>query len=212
MRLDGLSLAIELAAARMTLFAPQDLLEQLGETSTGSLLRLLTGGARDLPARQRTLSRTMAWSYDLLGPSERSLLRRVAVFAGGFQLQDLDVMLSHLGGRAGTFPALDAISSLLDKSLLQRVQVSPDSRLAMLQVLRDFCWEEQERAGEADAVRQAHAATYLSVAETAACHLGGPEQAGWLARLEADHDNLRSALRWPYSKGTYRRLRAWPLP
>ena len=198
-RLDGLPLALELAAARIKFFSPRALLAQLGETLPGSSLRLLTGGARDLPARQRTLRHTIQWSYDLLTPAEQQLFCQLSVFVGGFALSDAEAMISGLQSRGLVQPpisALDGITSLLDKSLLQQDQTAKEPRLTMLVMLREFGQEQLERQGEAHTVQQAHAAVYLALANRATSHLGGPNQAKWLAQLAQEHDNLHAALRW----------------
>lgn len=196
-RLDGLPLALELAAARTKLFSPQGLLAQLGPTSPGSSLRLLTAGARDLPARQRTLHHTVQWSYDLLDAAEQWLFRQLAVFVSGFTLSDAEGLISLLQSSSLDEPPvsiLDGITSLLDKSLLQQDESGAEPRLKMLMILRAFGRQQLERLGEATAAAQAHVATYLALAETAAPHLDMRDQADWLARLAREHDNLHAAL------------------
>jgi predicted ATPase/DNA-binding CsgD family transcriptional regulator len=197
-RLDGLPLALELAAARIKLFSPQALLTQLGETLPGTSLRLLTGGARDLPARQRTLRHTIQWSYDLLNPAEQWLFRQLSIFVGGFTLAAAETSLSDLHSPTSV---LDGVTSLLDKSLLQQDQTAREPRLTMLVMLREFGQEKLEQHGETAAVRQAHTATFLTLAEAAVPHLDGPEQANWLAQLAQEHDNLHTALRWALNQG-----------
>ena len=184
-RLDGLPLAIELAAARVRLLPPAALLARLEQR-----LPLLTGGARDLPARQRTLRDAIAWSHDLLAPEEQRLFRRLAVFAGGATLEAVEAISDEPG-------ALERLAALEEQSLL-RVSESGEgeSRLAMLETLREYALDQLRALGEEAAVRRAHAAYYVALAEAAAPRLTGVDQTAALAALERDHDNLRSALRW----------------
>jgi predicted ATPase/class 3 adenylate cyclase/DNA-binding CsgD family transcriptional regulator len=197
-RLDGLPLAIELAAARIKLFPPQALLARLGQR-----LQLLTGGSRDAPARQQTLRNTIAWSYQLLGIQEQQLFRRVSVFVGGCRLEAIEALCIALETSALTISVVDGIASLLDKSLLQqREQEGEVPRLLMLETIRAYGLEMLEASGEADASRQTYAAYYLRLAEEAEPALVGPQQAGWLQRLEQEHDNLRAALEWALGQGT----------
>ncbi len=183
-RLDGLPLAIELAAAWVTVLPPAALLARLERR-----LPLLTGGPRDAPARLRTMRDAIAWSHDLLAPEEQVLFRRLAVFVGGFTLDAAEAV----GGSA----ALDLVASLLDASLLQRVAGSEeDPRFAMLETVREYALERLTAAGEADETRRRHAAWGLALAEAAARRLRAPEQGAWLERLDAEHDNLRAALTW----------------
>ncbi|MFQ5874043.1 MAG: tetratricopeptide repeat protein, partial [Dehalococcoidia bacterium] len=188
-RLDGLPLAIELAAARIKLLSPQALLERLG-----SRLKLLTGGARDLPARQRTLRDTIDWSYDLLDASEKILFERLSVFVGGGTLEAAEVVCSEANG----LDVLDGLASLVDKSLLhqQEEQAEGEPRFLMLETIREYGLECLEASGEAEATRRTHADYYLALAEAVEPELEGPEQGKWLDRLEAEHDNLRAALEW----------------
>jgi predicted ATPase/DNA-binding CsgD family transcriptional regulator len=206
-RLDGLPLALELAAARIKTLTPQALHARMERT-----LPLLTGGARDLPARLRTMRDAIAWSYDLLAPHERALFRALAVFVGGFSL---DAVLSSefnplsVPSGAGDLPtppgrssgldaqdtALDALTTLVDHSLLrQRAMPDGGARFAMLETVRECAGEHLVRAGEANAARARHAAYFLALAEATAPRLKGPEQGIWLDRLESEHGNLRAAL------------------
>jgi predicted ATPase/DNA-binding CsgD family transcriptional regulator len=213
-RLDGLPLAIELAAARIKLFSPQALLVQLNGQMDRSSLQLLTGGSRDLPARQRTLRDTVRWSYDLLADDEQQLFRQLSVFVGGFTLEAalsildfglpiLDLKIQNPKSKIQN--VLDGITSLLDKSLLQPMSPSgetdAEARLTMLVTLREFAVEQLRLSGEAMAVQHAHAAYYLHVAEEIAPKLFGSEQKIWLDRLELEHDNLRAALQWLLEQG-----------
>jgi predicted ATPase/class 3 adenylate cyclase len=189
-RLDGLPLAIELAAARVRLLSPEAILARMERR-----LPLLTGGARDLPARQQTLRGAIAWGYELLDADEQALFRRLGAFAGGFTLEaaeavcnpdvDLEVDL------------LDGVASLVDKSLLQQVdQADGEPRFSMLGTIREFALEQLEVSGEAETVRRRHAEHFLALAEEAAPRLRGKDQVAWLARLDTEHDNLRAALNW----------------
>jgi predicted ATPase/transcriptional regulator with XRE-family HTH domain len=211
-RLDGLPLAIELAAARVKLLSPTALLARLGHR-----LSLLTGGARDLPAHQQTLRSTIDWSYELLDECEQSLLRRLAVFVGGCTLEAAEAVCreqetgnreqeSNAAGTSSLFPVscllspLDGLAALLDKSLLvQREAADGARRLGMLETIHEYALERLEAHGEAQALRQWHAAYYLALAKEAAPHLWRSEQGVqgvWLARLELEHNNLRAALAW----------------
>ncbi len=187
-RLDGLPLAIELAAARVKALSPRAILDRLTNR-----LKLLIGGARDLPQRQQTLRTTIAWSYDLLSPAEQALFRRLAVFAGGFSLEGAERVV----GAAGDLEVdiLVGVEVLVDQSLVRQVAaVDDEPRFLMLETIREFGLDQLDVAGEADRTRRAHAAWCLEVAETAAAYLTGPEQAAWLARLAGEHDNCRAAL------------------
>jgi predicted ATPase/class 3 adenylate cyclase/Tfp pilus assembly protein PilF len=194
-RLDGLPLAIELAAARVRLFSPRALLERLA--AEDGPLGLLTGGARDLPLRQQALRATIAWSHELLGPSEQAVFRRLAVFVGGCTLEAAEAVCRVGAGADGTEPdVLSDVAALVDINLLRLEETVGEPRLRMLQTLRVFGLERLHASGEEAAVRRAHAAEYLGLAETARPQLVGPDQEEWLNRLEADHDNLRAALEW----------------
>ena len=189
--LDGLPLAIELAAARSKLLPPQALLKRLSHR-----LEVLTGGAQDLPARQQTLRNTLQWSYDLLTEQEQCLFRWLSIFVGGCTLEAAEAVCQ--AGRACSEQAtsvLEGIASLLDKSLVQQTErEGGEPRFVMLETLREFGWECLERQGELQAARQAHARYYLALAEQAEPHLLGPEQLLWLDRLEQELHNLRAIL------------------
>ena len=200
-RLDGLPLAIELAAARIKLFPPQAMLARLGHR-----LELLRGGARDMPDRHQTLRQAIAWSYDLLEAGEQALFRRLAVFARGCILEAAEAVCQAVHDpAAGPGPALevlDGVASLLDKSLLrQQEQASGEPRFRMLETIREYGLECLTASGEEPAVRRAHADYFLTLVEAAELALAGPDQATWLERLEAEHDNLRAALRWAEESG-----------
>ncbi len=189
-RLDGLPLAIELAAARIHLLPPQALLPRLS-----SRLKLLTGGHRDLPARQQTLRGAIAWSYDLLDAGEQQLFARPAVFVGSRTLEAVEAVCNAEGDLE--LDVLDGIASLVDKSLLRQEAAQADEpRFVMLETIHEYAREQLEASGEAEAVRRWHALYFLQLAETAEPHLTGPAQVAWLQRLEAEYDNLRAALQW----------------
>jgi predicted ATPase/DNA-binding CsgD family transcriptional regulator len=211
-RLDGLPLALELAAARSYVLPPQALLTRLEQR-----LPLLTGGPRDVPARLRTMRDAIAWSHDLLPPEEQVLFRRLAIFVGGFTLEAAEAVggsrEAGVEGReqdllaaASRLPppisVLDGIASLVDKSLVRREEQAdggPDAgtaRYGMLETIREFGLERLAASGEEADVRAAHAGHFLALAEEAEPGLEGPAQARWLARLEREHDNLRAALAW----------------
>jgi predicted ATPase/DNA-binding SARP family transcriptional activator/Tfp pilus assembly protein PilF len=189
-RLDGLPLAIEMAAARVRLLPPAELLRRLAEP-----LAVLGGGARDAPARHRTLRATIAWSYDLLTPAEQALFTDLAVFAGGATLEAVEVVAAATAGLDAT-TALETAAALVDHSLIQqREDALGQGRLGMLETIREFARERLDARGDANTVQARHAAYFLAFAETAAPELTGPEQAEWLDRLELEIDNLRAALR-----------------
>jgi non-specific serine/threonine protein kinase len=189
-RLDGLPLAIELAAARVKVLPIQALLDRLERA-----LLLLTGGGRDLPARQQTMRNAVAWSHDLLTPEEQALFRRLAVFAAGFVLEAAEAVAG--GPDDLDRDVFDGVASLVDKSLLQLPEGSePEPRYRMLETVREFGLEQLADTGEQGMVRGRHAAWCLALAERAAEALDGPLRGAWLGRLEAEHDNLRAALAW----------------
>jgi predicted ATPase/class 3 adenylate cyclase len=198
-RLDGLPLAIELAAARVKLMSPQAILARLE-----SSLKLLTGGARDLPARQQTLRGAIAWGYDLLDEPERALFRRLCVFAGGCTLEAAEAVCDPTAELA--VDVLDGLSSLVDKSLVRQEEGEDgEPRFLLLQTIREFGLEQLAAHGE-DAVRVAHAELFLALAEEAEAKLRGPEQAVWLRRLDLERDNLRAALDFFWQRGDHERL------
>jgi predicted ATPase len=190
-RLDGLPLAIELAAARVKVLPPKALLARLDRR-----LPLLTGGGRDLPARQQTMRDTIAWSHDLLTPEEQILFRRLAVFVGGFTLAAAEAVASDAG-----HPPLDpfeGIASLVDKSVLRQEPGADDEpRFVMLETVREYALERLAASGEEAVVRARHAAWCLAMAEAAGreLHFGHAETA-WLAALDAELDNVRAAMAW----------------
>ena len=191
-RLDGLPLAIELAAARMKLLPPQALLARLDQRLT-----VLAGASRDVPARQQTLRNTIAWSYNLLGAAEQRLFRRLSVFVGGGTLQAVEAVCAALDNADEAGQVLDGVASLVDKSLLQQTeQEGEEARFVMLETIREYGLERLTVNAEMEATRQAHADYYLALAEEAEPHLKGAEQGQWFARLEQERDNLRASLTW----------------
>jgi predicted ATPase/DNA-binding CsgD family transcriptional regulator len=187
-RLDGLPLALELAAARLKLLPLPALLERLGHR-----LALLTGGPRDLPARQHTMRDTIAWSYDLLSQEEQRLFRLFSIFVGGGTLPAMEAMYAALGGESAQ--VLDGVASLLDKHLLHQAGQG-ERRLLMLETIREFGLEALAKSQEMEAVRQVHTAYYLRLAEEAETHLFGAEQVRWFDLLEQEYANLCAALSW----------------
>ena len=213
-RLDGLPLAIELAAARIRLLPPPVLLERL-TNALQSRLKLLTGGLQELPARQQTLRSAIAWSYDLLTSAEQSIFRQLAVFVGGCTFEAIEAVIRDQRPENGdqrlfqlpvSSSILDGIESLLDKNLLRQqdtlgAQPSAEPRFAMLETIREYAWEllaapELPERAHAQAAQQRHADFFLALAETAAPKLDGHHQIAWLDRLELEHDNIRAALVW----------------
>src|SRR5215213_5253843 len=185
--LDGLPLAIELAAARVRVLSPPALRDRLRQR-----LPVLEGGARDAPARQRTMRDTIAWSYSLLTPEEQHIFRHLAVFSGGFTLEAVQAVAS----REPTADLLPQLERLVEHNLVRRDEHSAEPRYTVLETIREFALELLVACGDADAARQAHGAYFLALAEHAAPGLSGPEQLKWLAQLETEHPNLRGALEW----------------
>src|SRR5919107_5138889 len=189
-RLDGLPLAIELAAARIKLLSPQAICSRLGDP-----LKFLTGGARDLPERQRTLRGAIAWSYTLLDKSEQALFARLSVFSGGCALEAVEAVRDTEGDLF--IDVLEGLSSLVDKSLLRQEEgVEEEPRFVMLETIREYARERLEVSGNAEVIRRLHAEYFLALAEQGASELKGPEEATWLERLDLEHDNMRAALSW----------------
>jgi non-specific serine/threonine protein kinase len=205
-RLDGLPLAIELATARSKLFTPQALLARLEHCLT-----LLTGGPRDLPARQQTLRATIDWSYNLLDSWEQTLFAQLAVFVGGCTLEAAEAVTSELRIENeelrnephdqtflhSSFFILNLLESLVDKNLLQQTQgYAGEARFVMLETIHAYALERLTATAERAAIRRRHAAVFLALAEAAEIELEGAEQGTWLNRLQQEHDNLRAALDW----------------
>ena len=185
-QLQGMPLAIELAAARIKLLSPEAILSRLEHQ-----LNLLAAGARDLPARQQTLRGAIAWSYDILEDADRQLLDRLSVFEGGFSLEAAEVNGDPGDGRGGD--VLDGLMALADQSLLRSVTTDPP-RFFMLETIREFAAEMLEQRPDASAVRARHTRWYLDLVEAAAPELSGPAQRALLERLELEHDNIRAVL------------------
>jgi predicted ATPase/transcriptional regulator with XRE-family HTH domain len=188
-RLDGLPLALELAAPRLKLLSPSALLARLHHA-----LPLLTGGGWDAPARQQTLHDTIAWSYGLLEEGEQALFRRLGVFAGGCTLEAVEEVCAALESEDGD--VLEGLASLVDASLLRvRERDGDEPRFAMLEIIREFAQTELEASGEGDAIRERHARCFLDLAEAGVAPLQAlpPD---YLPRLEAEQDNLRAAMDW----------------
>ena len=245
-RLDGLPLAIELAAARIRLLSPQAILARLGGSAGQTPLRLLTGGSRDLPARQQTLRNAIEWSYNLLDETEKTLFRRLAVFVGGCTLDAVEAVcaddegrrpkdggrrtedgerrMEEIAGRSDppgssfAIPRLplgprspvlrpedilDDVESLVAKSLLRRIETeaSAEPRFGMLETIHEFALEQLAASGEAADLRRRHADFYLHLAEVAQAELHRPAQLTWLARLDAEADNLRAVMDWAQETG-----------
>lgn len=185
-RLDGLPLAIELAASRVKLLSPTAMLARLE-----SSLNLLSGGARDLPVRQQTLRGTVNWSYSLLNTAEQSLVRRLSVFAGGCTLEAIEAVCDTKGDLG--IDVLDGMSSMVDKSLIQQLeQRGEEPRFLMLSTIREYALERLVESGEEFATRRAHAAYYIVLAEE--CGEGLSSHPEWLERFDLEHQNFREAL------------------
>ncbi len=191
-RLDGLPLAIELAAARMKLLPLQAMLARLGQS-----LQVLTGAARDVPARQQTLRNTIAWSYNLLDAQEQQLFQRLSIFAGGCTIEAAEAVCAAPGDGNKEDQVLDIVASLIDKSLLQQTGLeSEEPRFAMLETIREYGLERLEASSKAEVTQRSHAEYFLTLAERAEPEVRSAQQITWIARLEHEHDNLREALRW----------------
>ena len=187
-RLDGLPLAIELAAARVKILPPRELLARLERP-----LELLTGGARDLPERQQTLRQAIDWSYDLLTPPEQKLFRRLSVFAGGCTLEAAEAVCN--AGEDLGVDVLNGVASLVDNSLLaQRVSEDGEPRFVMLETFREYGRERLLEHGEAAATERAHAAYMLVVAEEETLEMSPAEREAWLRCCDVEHDNFRAAI------------------
>ncbi len=199
-RLDGLPLAIELAAARIKLLTPQAMLKRLEHH-----LPLLTGGARDLPVRQQTLRNTIEWSYRLLDDSVKTLFRRLAVFVGGWTL-DVAEKVCNLDDDLGA-DVLDELEALVDNSLLRQSEsIDGEMRFNLLETIREYALERLNAAGEVDPLRQRHAQFYLDLAEETIPYQFNRFPESWMIRLTAERDNLRAAIRWSYESATDREM------
>ena len=191
--LDGLPLAIELAAARSKLLPPDMICSRLG-----SRLDTLTGGARDLPSRLQTLRGTIDWSYDLLEDGEKVLFERLSVFQGGRTIESVEVICAP----GLSIPVIDGLESLLDKSLLHQEEgLGGEPRFMMLETIHEYGREKLAESGEAEKLQRRHAAHFAELAEQAETELVGAEQGHWLERLRIEHDNLRAALTFSLGSG-----------
>jgi predicted ATPase/class 3 adenylate cyclase/Tfp pilus assembly protein PilF len=198
-RLDGLPLAIELAAARIKMLPPRALLTRLSQA-----LKVLVGGAKDLPERQQTLHATIEWSYDLLSEGEKQIFRRMAPFSGGRILEAVEQVCNANGDLK--VDVLDGITSLLDKSLMYTVDGAEggEPRYIMLETIHEYAREKLQGSGEGEYIRRQHALYFMRLAEEAEGELRGPQQTEWLARLEDEYDNIRAALQWARETGESR--------
>jgi predicted ATPase len=189
-RLDGLPLAIELAAARVKVLPPSGLLARIA-----SRLELLTGGARDLPERQRTLRRAIDWSHDLLTAAEQKLFRRLSVFVGGCTLEAAEAVCN--AEEDLEIDVLDGVTSLVDKSLLAQTGCGDDDpRFTMLETIREYGRERLEQSAELETARRAHAAYFLVLAEEGPAQMPAADRESWLSRCDAEHDNFRAAIEY----------------
>ena len=188
-RLDGIPLALELAAARSRVLAPEQIAARLGDA-----FRLLTSTSRTAVPRQQTLRATMDWSYTLLPEPERLLFHSLSVFAGGFTLESVEGVCA--GNELDADDLLDVLTRLADRSLVAVAEHAGEARYRLLETVRQYAAERLAQTGEADTLSRRHAAHFLALAESAEPELTGPRQRSWLDRLEADHDDLRAALRW----------------
>jgi predicted ATPase/class 3 adenylate cyclase len=191
-RLDGIPLAIELAAARVKVLTVEQIASRLDDR-----FRLLTGGSRTALPRQQTLRAAMDWSYDLLAPKERAVLRRLSVFAGGYTLEAAEAVCA--GKRVKEREVLDLLTQLVDKSLVNTETLGGEVRYRMPETIRQYAQDRLIASGETGEVRTHHRAWYLGLAEGLDAAMSGPEQTTWLNRLEVEHDNLRAALGWSSS-------------
>jgi predicted ATPase/serine/threonine protein kinase len=189
-RLDGLPLAIELAAARVKVLSPSSI-----RTRLASQLQLLTGGARDLPLRQQTLRAAIDWSYDLLNVAEQKLFRRLSVFVGGCTLEGVEAVCDTRGDL--DLDLLDGMASMVDKSLVQQIELANgESRFVMLHTIREYALANLEASGETFATKRAHAAYCLILAEEQATEQSVAEETLWLERCTIEHHNFLAALEW----------------
>jgi predicted ATPase len=196
-RLDGLPLAIELAAARVRLLPPQALASRLDQRFS-----VLTGGARDLPERQRTLKNTLNWSFDLLPAGEQAMFARLGVFAGPFSLPAAEAVCPPDAGQAsGPGPMMETLGSLVDSSLVRAETRGGEPRFSLLETIRDYALERLGEGGDWAPAHDRHAAYFQALAEPAAADLAGPGLLPWLDRLETEHDNLWAAMSWLVDQG-----------
>ena len=198
-RLDGLPLALELAAARLQMLTPEALLGRLDQHLT-----LLVGGALDLPVRQQTLRATLDWSYELLTEPERQLLRVLSVFAGGCGLDAIEYVRGADGGPI--LAVVEQLGRLVAHSLVVLEEVGDEPRYRLLETVRQYAIEKQDESGEADATRTMHLNWCVQLVEEAEPLLDGPRQGERMSHLERDYENVRAALRWGLDRGLYERV------
>ena len=192
-RLDGLPLAIELAAARIRVLTPQAMLGRIGDR-----LGLLSAGSRDLPARQQTLRDAIAWSHDMLEEGDRELFARLSVFVAGAGLDEIESVCSGDGG-----DTLDGLTSLIEKNLVRQAEgVGGEARFTMLETIREFAIEQAKERAQWDGLRERHARAFAELAHEAAGHVMGTGSGASLDRLDLEHDNLRAALNWSMEHDT----------
>lgn len=204
-RLDGLPLALELAAARIRVMPLPALLERLSDATHPARLKTLTGGARDMPERHQTLRAAIEWSYELLAPGEQALFRALATFAGGATFEAVEAAV-----HASAHPETDVfagLATLVEQSLLTQREEEGKPRYLMLETIREYGLERLAASDDAEAVNDGHARFYLNLAEEAAPKLTGPRQQEWLQRLEREQDNMRAALRWTQERDLVSALR-----
>jgi predicted ATPase len=188
-QLDGIPLAIELAAARVRVLTPEQIARRLDHD-----LGLLSGGSRTALPRQRTLKATLDWSYDLLDEPERALLGRLSVFAGGFRLEAADKVCSGEGIQEPQ--ALDLLAQLVDKSLVEVESREREARYRLLEPIRQYAWEHLAESGEAEAVRRRHVAWLVEYVQQGERENYGPDERLWLRKVASEQGNVRAALRW----------------
>ena len=193
-RLDGIPLAIELAAARTKVLSVEQVADRLDDT-----FKLLSAGGRTAVPRHRTLHATMDWSHELLPEEERALFRRLSVFAGGFTLEAIELVCGGEGLEQDE--VLELLSHLVDKSLVMMREEGGEARYRLLETVRQYGWEKLSESGEERRVRERHAGHYLALAEEAELELKAEGQVAWLERLEREHDNLRAGMRWLLERG-----------
>ena len=191
-KLDGLPLAIELAAARIRVLSPDELLARLDRG-----LGILSGGRRDAPARQQTMRATIEWSHDLLTPDEQALLRRLSIFGGDWAIEPAEAIC----GDGLEFEPFDGIASLVDKSLVRQRRRRNAIRLRLLGTIREFAWERLQAAGEVEMIRERHLDYFMRLASRAEQELVQANQAEWIELLEMEHDDLREATRYAIERG-----------
>jgi predicted ATPase/class 3 adenylate cyclase len=200
-RLDGLPLAIELAATRTKVLTPEQMLPRLKER-----LSILSSAARSLPERQKTLRDTVSWSHDLLDPSEQRLLAHLSVFAGGWTLDAAEAVCGEDGQ---VLAVLEGLASLVDKSLVRRMEIADDEpRFSMLETIREFARERLAGGPDDHQIRRRHAEFFLDLALEAESHLTADDQGVWLIRCEVEHANIRAAIRWAIESGEAERAQS----